>query len=188
MQRKARGIDLPADVDDDRVTLAYRGLDDVVRRTTLRFAPRPSQLSRSEAHLDLMLRPQEESGYTLTVACEGGGAIPRVLGFDEARLESQASAERYSAWSCHLHTPNGQVNAWIDRAVLDLQMMTTDFERAFWCDPARGRFFIPWPARRKPGPPPPSSCSSKPAPVWRSAVSIGISITPVLSCPPRSAN
>jgi glycogen debranching enzyme len=126
MKRKARGIDLPAEVDDCSVTLVYRGLDQVVRRTTLQFAPRPSQLSQSEAHLNLVLRPQEESGYTLTVACERGGAIPQVLGFDEARLESQASAERYSAWSCHLHTPNGQINAWIDRAVSDLQMMTTE--------------------------------------------------------------
>ena len=28
-------------------------------------------------------------------------------------------------WSCHLRTSNGQINAWVDRAVSDLHMMTT---------------------------------------------------------------
>jgi len=34
--------------------------------------------------------------------------------------------ERYGAWSCHVATSNGQINAWINRAVSDLHMMTTE--------------------------------------------------------------
>ncbi len=36
--------------------------------------------------------------------------------------------ERYKAWSCHLHTSSEQINGWINRAVSDLHMMTTERE------------------------------------------------------------
>src|ERR1019366_8565527 len=50
----------------------------------------------------------------------------RLLPFDDARTEAQADLERFSAWSCHVHTSNGQINAWINRAVSDLHMLTTE--------------------------------------------------------------
>jgi glycogen debranching enzyme len=126
MKRKSRGVDLAAEIMEDRVVLGYRGLDGVVRRTALQFASRPSLLSRSAARQNLTLRPQEEADYILSVACERGLAVRHALDFDEAKLESQAAAERFSAWSCHLNTSNGQIDAWIDRAMSDLQMMTTE--------------------------------------------------------------
>jgi glycogen debranching enzyme len=49
-----------------------------------------------------------------------------VLGLNEARLEAQRNVEKYRAWSCHLGTSSSQMNAWIDRAEADLQMMTTE--------------------------------------------------------------
>jgi glycogen debranching enzyme len=126
MKRKARGVDLDPEVHDRRVVLGYRGLDEVERRTELRFAPPPRQLSPSAARLSLHLPPRGETEYIVTVACERGAAVPQVFGFDTARLESQAAVERYTAWSCHLHSSSGQVNAWLDRATSDLQMMTTE--------------------------------------------------------------
>ena len=94
MKRKARGMDLNAEVSEDRVVLGYRGLDGVVRRTALQFAPRPRQISASAVRLNLLLGPQEEAEYLISVACECGLTAPQVLGFDEAKLESQAAAER----------------------------------------------------------------------------------------------
>jgi glycogen debranching enzyme len=126
MKRKSRGTELDAEVTEDRAVLGYRGLDGVVRRTAVQFAPRPARLSTSEARLNLILQPREEAEYVISAACERGLKVPRVFAFDEAKLESQADAERYSSWSCHLHTSNGQINAWIDRAMSDLQMMTTE--------------------------------------------------------------
>ena len=126
MKRKNRGTHLDARITEDSVVLGYAGLDDVLRRTTLRFAPPPSQLSASAVRFDLIFQPQEEAGYIVSVACDRSPSDPPVLGFEEARHDSQAEAERYRAWSCHLHTPNGQINAWFDRAMSDLQMMTTE--------------------------------------------------------------
>ena len=59
--------------------------------------------------------------------------------FEEARSETQSDLERYSAWSCHVHTSNGQVDAWIRRAVSDLHMMTTELSTGPY--PYAG---IPW--------------------------------------------
>jgi glycogen debranching enzyme len=126
MKRKGRGIDLTPEVTGDRVVLAYQGLDGVVRRTLVQFEPRPSRLTASAARLDLSLRPEQEATLFLTVGCERVPAAPVMLRFEDARTEAQTDLERYSAWSCHVHTSNGQINAWINRAVSDLHTMTTE--------------------------------------------------------------
>jgi glycogen debranching enzyme len=125
-RRKARGEDLSAEVTADRVVLGYRGLDDVVRRTILAFSPAPTALTTSTATFQFSLRPRDEVVLWAAVACERSMLAARLLRFEDARSESESEVGRYRAWSCHLGTPNGQVNAWIDRAVSDLHMMTTD--------------------------------------------------------------
>jgi glycogen debranching enzyme len=126
LKRRARGEDLPPQVTDAEVVLGYRGLDGVVRRTRLRCTPRPSLLTAAAARLDLALRPQEEATFHLTVACERQPAAARLLPFEAARAEAEADLQRANAWSCHLGTSNAQVNAWVDRAMSDLHMMTTE--------------------------------------------------------------
>src|SRR5262249_47019898 len=126
MKRQARGTDLPPEVAGDRLVLGYRGLDDVVRRTHLEFTPPPSMLTADTARFDLDLRPREEAVLGVTVGCERRPAVARLLAFDDARTEAESDLERYNAWSCHLRTTNGQVNAWVNRAVSDLHMMTTE--------------------------------------------------------------
>jgi glycogen debranching enzyme len=125
MQRKARGTLLDPELTDDRVVLSYCGLDDVIRRTRIAIAPRPTELTDSAARFRISLEPQEEIVFSISVACERDSNRPTVLRFEEARDEAQADLDRYSAWTCHIRTSSGQVNAWIDRAVSDLHMMTT---------------------------------------------------------------
>jgi glycogen debranching enzyme len=126
MKRQRRGDGLPPEVAADRVTLAYRGLDGVVRRTLLQFTPAPARLTAALATLDLRLEPQQEATFLLTAGCERGTPGLRPLPYDDARGEAESDLERFKAWSCHLSTSNGQINAWIDRAVADLHMMTTE--------------------------------------------------------------
>jgi len=141
MKRTARGQDLAPRVTGESVVLGYRGLDGVVRHTRLHFEPEPSSLTVSTARFTLSLPPRREATFFLTVACErpyecgldnadyavkAESAMPRRLPFEEARTEAQADLERYSAWACHVHTSNGQINAWINRAVSDLHMLTTE--------------------------------------------------------------
>jgi glycogen debranching enzyme len=124
--RRARGQDLRPEVSPDRVRLGYSGLDGVTRRTSLCFEPKPQSLTDSAAHFPLELGPQQEVEFSLTIGCEVEGKPVEARSFEEARLECQAEVQRYSSWSCHLGTSNGQLNAWITRAYDDLQMMTTE--------------------------------------------------------------
>jgi glycogen debranching enzyme len=124
-KRAARGEDLPVEVGLDRVTFGYHGLDGVLRRTWLQFTPAPSRLTASTASIELVLAPQQEISYVITVTCHTGAEAPALASFESARVEAQADVERFNAWSCHLRTSNGQVNTWINRALSDLHMMTT---------------------------------------------------------------
>ncbi|HKQ62729.1 MAG TPA: amylo-alpha-1,6-glucosidase [Candidatus Polarisedimenticolaceae bacterium] len=126
LRRPARGRDLPAQVESDSVVLAYEGLDRVVRRTQLRFTPAPTELAGDVARFDVALQPQEEVRFQLSVACEQPPQRPSVTAFEQARAEAERDLQRFKAWSCHLETSNAEVNAWTNRAVSDLHMMTTE--------------------------------------------------------------
>jgi glycogen debranching enzyme len=126
MKRKARGRDLAPEITGDTVVLGYSGLDGVIRRTRLAFSLRPSWLNASAAGVHLSLHPQEEVSFSVTVGCERQRARPRLLRFDDARAEAEADLERQTAWSCRLRTSNGEINSWVNRAVSDLHMLTTE--------------------------------------------------------------
>jgi glycogen debranching enzyme len=139
MKRKARGEDLPPEVSHDTVVLGYRGLDGVARRTRLKFNPPPTRLTASAAQIELELRPQKELTFSVSIACERDAAVRPALKIEEARLQTQADLERFSAWSCHLRTSNSQINAWTSRAFSDLHMLTTELSTGPY--PYAG---IPW--------------------------------------------
>jgi glycogen debranching enzyme len=126
LKRRARGEDLKPEVTENSVLLGYRGLDGIVRRTLLHFTLRPTLLTASAARLVLELGPQQEASFSVTVACERQAKAARLFRFDDARAEVEAHLARSNAWSCHLRTSNGQINAWINRGVSDLHMLTTD--------------------------------------------------------------
>src|SRR5215831_1812418 len=69
MKRTSRGVDLAPEVFRDGVTLSYRGLDGVVRRTSLQFTPMPSHLNSSGAGISFILPSQGETEILMTVAC-----------------------------------------------------------------------------------------------------------------------
>jgi glycogen debranching enzyme len=126
MSRKARGVDLAPEVRPGVVVLGYRGLDDLERRTTLRFDPAPAVLTQSAATMRVPLEPGGEAELFVTVACESGRRTPSVFDFETARQLSVRDPARRVLRSGILETSNSQVDAWIRRATADLQMMTTE--------------------------------------------------------------
>ncbi len=78
LPRPARGRLLPAEVDagEGTVVLGYRGLDEVTRRTTLRFAPAPQSLDAGRAHWQAPLAAQGTLTFDIavTVAEDEGSA------------------------------------------------------------------------------------------------------------------
>jgi len=124
-ERPARGRDLPPEVSDDRVILGYHGLDDIVRRTVLHFAPPPTELTSDAARWELTLAPGAELSLAIVIGCERQSSSPRLLPLSVARDQAAAEHGRSQAWLCRLTSVNGQFNLWFNRAVSDLHMLVT---------------------------------------------------------------
>ena len=123
--RENRGQLEPPEVERSRVTLSYRGLDGGRRSTTLRFSPAPDQLDESRAVFSLEIQPAQ--GVELVVE-----AVPRVEGTAGSRDTMQQAEERlgreYTRWrkKCtRFKTSNVQLSQFLDRAILDLRMLTS---------------------------------------------------------------
>jgi glycogen debranching enzyme len=63
----------------------------------------------------------------------------QVIAFEEARSQAKVDLDRYRSKPCRIRTSNERVNLWIDRAIDDLHMLTTDLETGPY--PYAG---IPW--------------------------------------------
>ena len=104
LRRNARGEDLEPQISDGRVTLGYRGLDSVVRRTLLQFTPRPAQLDERDS-----LRPfaPGEQPSSIWPSDAGGNLHPRITGGTSIRPDPPPEkislpARRRAAESKHL--------------------------------------------------------------------------------------
>jgi glycogen debranching enzyme len=135
--RSRRGVRLAPENRDDGVTLAYRGLDGVVRRTALVATPRPSRVTAGEVRFEITLGPKEETRVELEVLCEGESRTrPVRIGFDHAcRTVGEARLRRLPRFS----SSNPQFDRWVARSLSDLAMMVT--ETAYGPYPYAG---IPW--------------------------------------------
>jgi glycogen debranching enzyme len=127
LERKRRGENLGGTVDNGGVTLSYRGLDDVLRRTRLLFSPPPEALRPNEAGFRISLKPQEEQLFNLTIACDvQKQASP--LPFGKALEQVVGCQKKMHAEVASVSTSMGQFNDWVNRSVADLCMMTTEKE------------------------------------------------------------
>lgn len=125
LKRERKGRRLSDSVEEGRVTLAYEGLDGVIRRTVLEFFPKPKQVSSSEVHYEIPLRPKGEATYFLTVSCEGDGAHAPRFSYDTALAAAVSSLATTKAQACDIYTSNEQFNDWLNRTSADLSMMTS---------------------------------------------------------------
>jgi glycogen debranching enzyme len=128
-RRKQRGQRLESEVDVSTVTLAYRGLDGVSRRTRLLFSPRPESLAPDEARFNLNLDPREEVTLDLSVRCEEGSqGSATVPSFDQALAASSQVLQDWRGRACTVRSSNERFNDWVNRAQNDLHMMTTQLK------------------------------------------------------------
>ncbi len=125
LKRMARGEDMVPELTDRNVTLGYRGLDGVVRRTVLQFAPRPRNLADGSAAFEIALAPKQSVLLYITVGCEREPVRPRLLIFERARADARTQLDSQVAQFCVIETGNGQFDALVKRATSDLHMMTT---------------------------------------------------------------
>jgi glycogen debranching enzyme len=124
--RPRRGERLRPRRDEAGVTLGYRGLDDVVRRTRVRVHPPRARFAEHAARLDVALPPHGEDAFDLTFACERHTQRRRTVAFTTALSSAGEALAARRGEICDIVTSNDQFNEWLQRSVSDLAMMVTD--------------------------------------------------------------
>jgi glycogen debranching enzyme len=116
MVRERRGDLLPTSVEKASARLAYRGLDRVVRTTTLTFDPNPEKVTAGFARHRLLIPPGESVEICLTVDTAEGDE-PAAAACGPAAPEPDAAVR--------VTTASASFDEWIARAWADLGMLTT---------------------------------------------------------------
>lgn len=126
VRRERRGLRLDAEVSPTSVRLGYRGLDGVVRRTTVRFDPEPVRIEAGLAELPIRLGPGEEAVYELTITCSSGDAPSVPVPYDIGLERNREELSRLRAGMARIETSNELFNDWLNRCYTDLFMMISD--------------------------------------------------------------
>jgi glycogen debranching enzyme len=130
--RERRGALLPSELDSTEVRLAYRGLDDVVRSTSLVFDPAPSALSEDRAEYPLALGPRERLQITLSAhARTHPHRAPRRLPFTDVLPRRRVPIDRLEQQAAAVHAPHDLFDRWIARSRRDLHLLVTETSDGF---------------------------------------------------------
>jgi glycogen debranching enzyme len=124
VRRSRRGQTWSEVLPPSGVRLCYRGLDAVVRQTTLHFEPAPTILQESVATYEVTLAPQDKRAVFVTAASRGRLPDPTVYffrGLVALKRELQSATREVAA----VETSNTVVNEILCRSMADLYMLMT---------------------------------------------------------------
>src|SRR5579863_4740476 len=122
---------------DDRVLLAYNGLDGKVRRTALNFDPPTDRLTTDTAVYELHLEPGEMRPLFVAVSCERTDTLP--LPFLRSLIAARREMRESTRERTSVQTSNERFNEVLCRSAADLEMLMTDTPQGRY--PYAG---IPW--------------------------------------------
>jgi glycogen debranching enzyme len=127
-ERARRGRRLPSEANDTEVLYAYEGLDHVLRRTRLRFHPRPDKLNENEALFEVAVEPGAEYHIYCSIDCERADE-PRPLRqahYDQAYRDNEDARRSTQEDCCAITTSSMLANLWLRRSGSDVSMLCTD--------------------------------------------------------------
>jgi glycogen debranching enzyme len=127
-KRNRRGETLPPQYGERSLTLAYRGLDNVVRRTEVRFVQEPDSVKDLSATFSLKLAPREDVALDLVIVPIEDEAEPEVVSFDTARHQLQTSYTQWLQQNTYVATSSDLFDAMVRRSILDLRFLTAESE------------------------------------------------------------
>ena len=140
MKRKKRGQILKPVLKKQHITLSYKGLDNITRKTTLIFSEKPKNLTAENASFSIKLDPNEKKDFYFTIACSVSSDPIETKTYKTAFNEFQKSqAEVFHPKICMAHAHNHNFNEWLARSHTDLFMMLTQTKHGVY--PYAG---IPW--------------------------------------------
>jgi glycogen debranching enzyme len=150
MKRARRG-EMHTDITSEITRFAYRGLDDRIRRTVLRFSPEPVQLTKDFASFRFALAPGERASLLVTVACDlldaqsrdaspikSASGVP-AQGFAKAYQEARRDLRALTSNIAKVESTNTVFTDLITRSTSDLYTLMTRSSEGIY--PYAG---IPW--------------------------------------------
>lgn len=140
-RRERRGTARDPQVAEDRVLLAYDGLDGLRRATLIRFAPAPQSLAANRAQFRMALEPRTSRTIVIEVDCDPPGTDrdpPRhelVRTYRNARRALRDISSRAAA----IESSNEVFNSSVQRCIADTYTLVTQTPHGLY--PYAG---IPW--------------------------------------------
>lgn len=122
-ERQRTGERLQDEVTSNEVVFKYRGLDDVLRRTRLKFSPTPTTINSEEACFRLLIGPNDEQSVFVRIHCEHDAQKREDVSFEAAFTNLTSEFEHGSLNNCQISTSSESFNTWLTRSSSDLRML-----------------------------------------------------------------
>ena len=103
-KRERRGTILPQRLEREAVVLSYRGLDGLLRQTSITFSPRPTNLTSDEALYSITLAPAQETSMFCSVSCHRGDSVECSASYEAAFLTAQDSIKQAEKTACQVES------------------------------------------------------------------------------------
>ena len=122
-RRERRGRRLDDEIAEGSITMAYEGLDNILRKTRVECRPLPARITSSELQLEVSLDPGQTLNFHLSVSCDPKSS--RLLtGYERALVSAESELKASSSAICKISSSNERFNRWVERSVGDVEMMT----------------------------------------------------------------
>jgi glycogen debranching enzyme len=125
-------------VEESRVEFSYHGLDGLVRRTRLEFAPAPVRIGPHRASFEIEIGPVQNCSLRVFVQCEDRNT-PVVFDFARAFRERRRDIRSKTGTFARVESSNELFDELCARSIADLGMLMTKVDHGLY--PYAG---IPW--------------------------------------------
>jgi glycogen debranching enzyme len=124
--RKKHGSFESKIIDSKKIRYLYRGLDDVVRKTTIHFEPQPAVLDAHRANYQIDLPAGANFSLFVMVSCDKSDIASKAQPFTRTLLSARREMRTSRVGVASIVTTNEIFNEILCRGAADLNMLTTD--------------------------------------------------------------
>lgn len=124
VRRARRGERLTTEVNEGGMTLGYRGLDGVVRRTRVTVSG-DGRCHDGVVTYAIELQPHQQRDIYLNVGCVVDDSQPRFEDYDTVLRRVESDRAELNDSVANVATSNEKFNVWLGRSAADIAMLTT---------------------------------------------------------------
>jgi glycogen debranching enzyme len=126
MHREERGRQFPPRTRDGNILLSYKGMDGVLRETSIEFEPNATDVQQDadgiKLYFEKNLEPGEKTELLLRIRCAPSNQ-GRALHYDQALKAVKRELDRSEEMIPQISSPNSRFTDWMKRSSADVHMM-----------------------------------------------------------------